>query len=92
MGDVCDMCDVDRFLRSPEGQEHLEGVRRQLGRKRVRNVGFSNVIFGILMELEMDDGTVYEVLDLSLQVETLREEFAEVIEREYYEDYPERRP
>ena len=45
-----------------------------------------------MMTLHLHDGGTVSVLDLSLQVEVLRDEFPEVIEREYYKDYPDRKP
>ena len=60
--------------------------------KRITDVTFSNEVFGIMMTLHLDDGGTFLVLDLSLTVETLRDEFGEAIEEEYYKDYPERKP
>jgi len=53
---------------------------------------FSNEIFGIMTRLHLDDSGTFAVLDLSLTVETLRDEFPEAIEKEYYKDCPEREP
>ena len=92
MGDLCDMNDVDRFLRSAEGRKHLESLKSQLVGKRIKDVTFSNEVFGIMTTLHLDDGGTFRVLDLSLTVETLRDEFPEAIEEEYYKDYPERKP
>ena len=92
MGDLCDMNDVDRFMRSAQGKEHLESLRSQLVGRRITDVTFSNEIFGIMTTLHLDNGETFVVLDLSLTVETLRDEYPEAIEEEYYKDYPERRP
>jgi hypothetical protein len=40
----------------------------------------------------LDDNTTFVVFEPSLDVDALREEFAEAIQEEYYKDYPERRP
>jgi len=92
MGDICDMNDCDRFLRSTEGKRHLESLRSQLVGRRITDVTFSNEVCGVMMTIHLDNGTAFLVLDLSLTVETLRDEFPEAIEEEYYKDYPERRP
>ena len=92
MGDLCDMNDCGRFLRSREGKRYLENIKNQLVRRRVTDVTFSNEVFGIMTTLHLDDGGTFLVLDLSLQVEVLRDGFPEAIEEEYYKDYPERRP
>ena len=92
MGDLSDMNDVCRFLRSTQGKKHLESIKSQLLGKRIKDVTFSNEVFGIMMTLHLHDGGTVSVLDLSLQVEVLRDEFPEVIEREYYKDYPDRKP
>ena len=92
MGDLCDMNDVDRFMGSAEGKKHLETLRNQLVRRRIKDVTFSNEVFGIMTTLHLDNGATFLVLDLSLTVDTLRDEFPDAIEEEYYKDYPERRP
>ena len=92
MGDIWDVNDVARFMRSIEGRKHLESLRNQLLGKLITDVTFSNEVFGIMTTLHLDNGDTFRVLDLSLTVETLRDEFAEAIEQEYYKDYPERKP
>ena len=92
MGDICDANDVGRFMRCESGKKHLESLRSQLLGKRITDVTFSNEVFGIMTTLHLDDSETFLVLDLSLTVETLRDEFGEAIEEEYYKDYPERKP
>ena len=91
MGDICDMNDVGRFMRSARGKTHLESLRSRLVGRRITDVTFSNEIFGIMTILQLDGGGPFRVLDLSLTVETLRDEFPDAIEEEYYKDYPERK-
>jgi len=74
MGDICDMNDVDGFLRSTEGKAHLDSFKNQLVGKRIRHVTFSNEVFGIMTTLHLANGGTFLVLDLSLTVETLRDE------------------
>jgi len=92
MGDLVDMHDIERILRSREGKEHLEFIRKRLLTGKITDVTFTNDIFGITMTLHFNDGGTLIVLDLSLQIEVLRDEFPEVLEREYYKDYPDRKP
>ena len=90
MGDSCNMNDLERFLRSPEGKEHLDEIRKMLLEHTIREVTFENEVHFISTTLHLDDGETFVVFQPSLEVEAIREEFEEVIEREYYADYPER--
>jgi hypothetical protein len=82
---------LDRLLRSPEGQAHLEEIRQMLVGRTIREVSFSNETHFISTTLHLDDGETFFLCQSSLEVDALREEFADVIEREYYVDYPERK-
>lgn len=92
MGDVCDMNDLDRFMRSAEGHAHLEDIRRSLVGRTIADVDFVNEFHHAAMHLRLSDGSTFTVADESLEVESLREAFAEAIDREYRRDYPERVP
>lgn len=92
MGDACDMSDIERFMRSTEGRERLEETRKMLLGHRIEEVSFTNETHCIATEVHLDDGTVFVVFQPSLEVDALREEFHDVIEAEYFKDYPERRP
>ena len=91
MGDLCNLNDLERFLRSPEGQAHLEEIRTMLKGRTITDVSFTNEVQFIETTLHLDDGETFLILQPSLDVDTLREEFAEVLRREYYVDYPERK-
>ena len=91
MGDLSNMNDLERFLRSPEGQVHLEEVRTMLKGRTITDVTFSNEVNFIETTLSLDDGESFVIYQPSLEVDALREEFAEAIREEYYKDYPERR-
>ena len=91
MGDLCDMNDISRAMRSLEGMARLEGIRETLVGRTVTDVEFSNEIHAITILLRLDNGDTFLAMDPSLEVDALREEFAEVIQREYLVDYPERR-
>jgi len=92
MGDVCDQNDIDRIMRSTEGQAHLEDIRQMLKGRTVVEVEFANEVQLIVTTLCLDDGTIFAVFQPSLEVSALREQFEDVIECEYFRDYPERKP
>lgn len=92
MGDASDMSDLERFMRSPEGKAHLEGIRQSIIDRRVIGVEFSNDIHTIGVELLLDDDSTFECQHPELDVDSLRDDFEEVLERECYADYPDRRP
>ena len=92
MGDICDMNDLERFLRSSEGHAHLEEVRQMLKGRTVVDVEFSNEVHFIATTLHLNDGETFAVFQPSLEVEAIREQFEDALEREYYVDFPERRP
>ena len=91
MGDICNMNDIDRVLRSPEGQAHLEEIRAMLRGRTITEVSFSNEVHCIETILHLDDGETFAIYQPSLDVDALREEFADVIRREYHVDYPDRK-
>jgi len=92
MGDICDMNDCERWMRSSQGQEHMNEIVAMLKGRTITDVTFSNEIWCIATTLHLDDGGSFAVFQPSLEVDVLREEFADAIEEEYYKDYPERRP
>lgn len=92
MGDICDMNDLERLLRSPEGKAHLEEIRQMLLGRTITEVSFSNEVHFLATVLHLDDGGSFFIYQPSMEVDALREQFEEAIEREYYKDYPERRP
>ena len=92
MGSLCDTNDIDRFMRSEAGRNHLAGIVTMLKGKTVVDVDFTSEASCIATTLHLDDGESFVILQPSLDVETLREQFAETLEEEYYADYPERPP
>lgn len=92
MGDLCDISDCDRFLRSAAGQKHLETIASGLRGRTITDVTFSNEIHHVATVLHLDDDENFVIFQPSLDVEVLREEFEQVIEEEYFKDYPDRRP
>jgi hypothetical protein len=92
MGDICNMNDLERFLRSPDGQAHLEEIRQMLLGRTITEVSFTNEVHCITTTLHLNDGETFVVFQPSLDVEAIREQFEGTIEREYFVDFPERRP
>ena len=88
MGDLSDMNDVARVLRSTEGTARLDGIRASLAGRTIADVEFINDTHAVAILLHLDDGDRFVAMDPSLDVDALREEFAEVIERERIVDYP----
>jgi hypothetical protein len=92
MGDICNQNDLDRILRSPEGQSRLNEFREILRGRIITDVSFSNEVWSVATTLHLDGGDTFVIFQPSLDVDALREEFGNVLKREYYVDYPERRP
>ena len=92
MGDVCDYNDLERLMRSPEGKEHLEKTRKMVLGRTIKKVTFENEVHYITTTLPLDPGGAFVVFQPSMDVCAIREQFEHVIEREYYVDFPERKP
>ena len=91
MGDACNMADIERFMRSKKGKAHLKEIETVLKGHTIVNVTFTNEVWTIATEIHLDDGESFVIFQPSLEVDALREEFSDVIQKEYYKDYPERR-
>ncbi len=92
MGSICDMEDIARYSRSPEGKAHLEDIEMVLKDRRIVNVEFSNNVDHIETILILDNGEQFSFRMHDLEVDSIREEWPGVLDREYYVDYPERVP
>ena len=88
MGELCDMNDLDRFLRSKEGKAHLDEIRAMLQGRTIRGVEFLNEVHSIVTLLHLNDGESFAVFQPSMKIEVIREQFADVIDREYHTDFP----
>jgi len=86
------MNDIDRFVRSEAGKAHLDEIVAMLKGRTITEVDFSNEVHCVATTLHLDDGETFVVFQPSLEVDALREEFADAIQEEYFKDYPERRP
>jgi len=85
------MNDCHRFLRAPEGKAELKKIRDMLKGRTITDVTFSNEIHCIATTLSLDDGETFAVFQPSLEVDVIRMEFSDVLEREYNRDYRSRR-
>ena len=92
MGDLSNMYELDRFLRSAEGQGCLDETRQALLGRTIEDISFSNEGSFIATILHLDDGNTFFVAQASLDVGAIREQFDAVLEREYYRDFPDRKP
>lgn len=94
MGCASDMADVTRWRRSPEGQGALEQFRQsQLG-KAISDVTFCELSTGVSVTLHFADGGHLDitVVEQAFSIDSLRDRYPAVLEREYYVDFPERKP
>jgi hypothetical protein len=94
MGDYSDFNDVGRFMRSAEGQQALENFRKVIEGRTIVGVVFTHNATGVGIVIALDDGDAVDMAE-SLElfaVETLRRQYMAVLEREYYLDFPNRRP
>ena len=87
MGDLSDMKDLDRFLRSKSGRTELNKIRAMLKGKTITKVMFSNEILAIATTITFDTGDEFVVFQPSLNLDVIRMEFADMLEREYRRDH-----
>lgn len=82
MGDGSDYNDIERFLKSKSGKEHLEIIRRSLIGKTIADVHFENNTQNVKTLLLMDNGSRFYCVQTCHDVNVVRELFGEEIERE----------
>jgi len=92
MGDTADQTAIERIMRSPEGKALLQKMRQMLEGRTIREVTFQNEVHFIATTLHLDNGETVLVAQPSLQLDVLRQEFKDALEREYYVDFPDRKP
>lgn len=93
MGDASDLADVHRFTRSPEGKNALEKFRERVTGKTIVGASFCELSTGVSVTLLLDGGDYLDVtvLEQAFSVESLRDRYGYVLDREYYVDFPERK-
>jgi hypothetical protein len=94
MGDSSDYADVGRFMRAPEGQRALEEFRQSMLGKTISNVTYCHLSTGVSATLHFADGGHLDltVVGQAFSTESLRQRYSWVLEREYYVDFPHRKP
>ncbi|HOZ48668.1 MAG TPA: hypothetical protein PLO37_15620 [Candidatus Hydrogenedentes bacterium] len=92
MGDAGDLKDVERFIRSETGQGILAQVRKAFQGRWISDVSFNPDVKGVRATVVFHAGEPVDVLLPDLTLERIQRDHEEVLEEEYYRDYPERRP
>lgn len=94
MGDASDYAEVGRFMRCPEGQRALDKFQKSLLEKVICDVTFCQLSTGVSVTLHFADGGHLDltIVEQSFAIESLRQRYGWVLEREYYIDFPERKP
>jgi hypothetical protein len=92
MGDASDTSDLERFMRSPEGQDYLEKFRYNLLEQQIIDVLFYVEDDRVMVFLKCATGNSFHFQHRELSLDWLWENFGDVLQREYYRDYPERKP
>ncbi len=94
MGDLSDLADVSRFTRSPEGKRALEKFQKSVTGKKIVGVSFCELSTGVSVTLLLDGGDHLDItiVEQAFSIDSLRDRYRRVLDREYYADYPERKP
>jgi hypothetical protein len=94
MGDASDYAEVARFMRSPEGQRALDKFQQSLLEKVICDVTFCHLSTGVSVTLHFADGGHLDltIVEQAFAIDSLRQRYGWVLEREYYIDFPERKP
>lgn len=92
MGDAADMADLERMMRSPEGSQELNKLATFLKGRRIIDVTFTNEIHSIGTQLLLDNGDHFECLHPMHDLNVIRSHYDEVLQREYFIDFPDRKP
>ena len=77
-----DYTDIERFLKSQSGKEHLSILRRSLIGKTVSEVKFENNTLNVKTILHFENGSRFYCIQPCHSVDTIRELFGCEIERE----------
>ncbi len=79
MGSLSDQNDLARFMRSPEGQAHLEAIRKRYVGRRIRAVTWENQVYHTAVKLHLGSGDVFTFP--GPDIVEIREEYPEVFDR-----------
>jgi len=79
MGDGSDYSDLERFLNSHSGKEHLSIIRRSLIGKTIAEVRFENNTQNVKTVLIMDSGSRFSFIAPCHDISVVRELFGEAM-------------
>lgn len=82
MGDGADYNEIERFLNSKSGKEHLNNIRRSLVGKTIADMRFENNTQNVKTVLISDGGSRFICTQPCHDINVIRELFGDVIERE----------
>jgi hypothetical protein len=94
MGDISDLADVARFTRSTEGKRVMDKFEKSVTGKKIVGVSFCELSTGVSVTLMLDGGDYLDVasIEQAFAIDSLRDRYRRVLDREYYADFPERKP
>ena len=82
MGDGSDYNDIDRFLKSKSGKEHLSIIRRSLIGKTIADVHFENNTQNVKTLLIMENGSRFYCIQPAHDIDVIRELFGVEMSRQ----------
>jgi hypothetical protein len=82
MGAGSDFSDIERFLKSKSGKEHLSILRRSLIGRTVSEVKFENNTQNVKTILQFENGSRFYCIQPCHGVDTIRELFGSEVARE----------
>jgi hypothetical protein len=77
MGDGSDYNEIDRFLKSNSGKEHLNIIRRSLIGKTIADVVFENNTQNIKTLIVMENGSRFFCIQPAHDIDVIRELFGD---------------
>ena len=92
MGDASDRADVERFIRSTVGQKVLGKTRKAFQGLWISDISFAPRVEGVMGTITFHAGNPVDVLLPNLSLGRIRDAYEDVLEEEYYRDFPDRRP
>lgn len=81
-------------MRCAEGQRALNQFQKSLLEKVICDVTFCHLSTGVSVTLHFADGGHLDltIVEQAFSIESLRQRYGSVLEREYYIDFPDRKP
>jgi len=80
MSDEFAHADLERFMQSKDGQQHLANLKASLEGQLIEQVSFANHTKGIAVVLHMSENGIWVTYPPLLELEVLRKNFAESME------------